>query len=219
MAKYFGMTQGVLLKRIQEIANPYRENGQEFVSDFLSDAFLARYYFCRENNIRPVKYKWVYDYVAKWVKKGTKGDIFHAYMNDELGWKRISYNKVVRIYTTAEVVEKEIEEIMREVSHEFYPLNAFETTTFCHYNITHSEPKTATDMHHENPSFQSILLECRSLITDEDIKNFNWEKKDCFIDFNNHPAVVRCRELHKTAIMHPICKQCHYTFKKHKEPT
>jgi len=218
--KYLGLTQKQIHEKIQEIADPYRpgkeKSGQEFSSDWLSDAFLARYYFCKENNIRPVKFKWVYDYVCKWVKKGPKGDIFHAYLNDELGWKRISYNKVVRIYTTAEVIEKEIKEIMREVSHEFYPApmvnGSFITTVFCHYNITHTDHRIATDVHHESPNFKTILQECRSLITDEDIKNFNWGKKDCFIDFNSHPAVVRCRELHKTAIMHPICKDCHYTF-------
>ena len=197
------MTQEDMINKVRSIVNPYKNKfNVVFKSEWLSNLFLERYWWCKENNIKPDAFKWVYESV-----KGVSymAEVFYCYF-ENIGWISMSFNKAVKGLTKEKSLSNNIDQQFRIIAKNYRPYLSLVSKKSCK-NCGKLITKGIDHAHHENISFTEIYNKCIKLITKEDIDNYNF--MDDFLLKDNHPAVLLCHEMHKKALIVWLCEECH----------
>ena len=172
-----------------------------FESPLISDLILERHYFCSLRGLRPSRFRKLPGYGAY----TFEGDFSGLPTPVPIGWHPVSWAKCL-----APPVAN-WDRIVRAKRDRIEPLKM-------HYRDRHPiceacNRRPAVEVHHSNPSFLSIADSVRSRVSDSEVSeclgSWNWFLRDNFTLPDDDRITIIFDELHSTATLQALCRECH----------
>jgi hypothetical protein len=189
-------------KRIQAEINPYRDlTNKEFEAPFFKAMAIEKMSFI---GAVPDKFRWT---------PSTEHIRDLQAHFPEHGWRNFSFHHVCRKtpYNKETYLEKQMKDEMRDL---------WSKSTYSNISGRRCEKCgiPAEVIHHESPKFVDISARCIALIPRGELLVFDYWNSHMFFEKFFHwsasPLFQLFHEMHLSAHLVPLCKECHYTINK-----
>jgi hypothetical protein len=199
------ITQKYLFEKSRSICNIDKRGYEKpFGSNWLSDLFLSRYWYCHDNNLRPECFMWKY---GQYLPDSPLVNIFHTKLPG-IEWRKISFNKAVKGLTKEESISDNIDSQFRNIGIRYYPP--------LEGKCEKCKLKIAQHVHHLNPTFSEIYNKCIKLILKSDINRYDFLSMQELLP-TGHPSLILCSQEHSKAVYLKVCQDCHKLYPKVKK--
>jgi hypothetical protein len=182
-----------LRRAIQDEIDPL-PFGQIFRSDLISNLAHDRHPYCFLKDLRPTHFRKFYP------QAGRSGYHFQAYFPD-LGWRGLSWHKCLDPPTFHD-------EARGFLRWNLIPLLQEARGNACEQCGSRSQ----LEVHHADPTFQAMYDEASRYFSPEEIDTwafYNWDSIPAFRLPPDHPVFRSFMEMHLTARLEILCKDCH----------
>jgi len=179
-----------------------------FESSLISDLVLERHYFCSLRGLRPSRFRKLPGYNAY----TFEGDFFGLPTPEPIDWHPVSWAKCLAAPLT------EWDRIIRAMRDRIEPVKS-------RYRQVHPiceacNLRPTAEAHHSRPAFLSISDSVRSRVSDSEVSDclagWKWFLHDNFALPKGHRITILFDELHATATLQALCRECHNKTKRRK---
>jgi hypothetical protein len=180
-----------------------------FESSLISDLVLERHYYCSLRGLRPSRFRKLPGYNAY----TFEGDFAGLSTPKPVDWHPVSWLKCLAKPLT------EWDRIVRAMRDRIEPVKTGYREL--HLTCEACNARPTAEVHHLNPAFVSISNSVRSRVSDSEISDclcgWNWFLRDNFALPEGHTITIAFDQLHATATLQALCRECHNKTKR-REP-
>lgn len=200
-------TQTAVKDAIRSIVDP-QPFKTPFESALISDLIAERHYFCSLRGLRPSRFWKLPGYGPKRYK--FQGDFAEQPTPTPIGWHTVSWDKCVRPPWT------NWDRIVRAMRDRIQP----EKTRYKdeHPICEMCVDRPTEEAHHANPPFLTIAKLVRERVSEAEMEDclgeWNWFLPANFALPAAHKITLIFDELHSTARLQALCRECHNTTKR-----